>query len=617
MRASFPVGKYLEKGISMTKFDERIEQLRKEMDSKKIDFYLIPTADDHSSEYISDFYKVRNYYAGFTGSAGTLLIGMDMAGLWTDGRYFIQAENQLAGSRVQLFRMGSAGVPTVSEYLKEHLPEGGALAFDGQVVDLAQGEGYEEILLPKHGRLLWDCDLAGSLWTGRPERSAETVYILDEKYAGKSRREKLSELRRYMKEKGGDRVLLSSLEDIAWLMNLRGSDVSHTPVFLSFALIGQDTAWLYADSRAFSDAVADTLAEDGIILKPYMEIYDELKRLSEGKLMYDSSKVNYALCQCVPKTVSVILADIHEMIPKAVKNDVELDNLRRGHIKDGVAVTKFMYWLKTNVGKIPITEISASDYLENLRSRIDTYVDLSFTTISAYKANAAMMHYSATPETDAVLEPSGMLLVDSGGQYYEGTTDITRTFVLGEISGEEKKHFTLVAKSMLNLANAKFLYGCTGYTLDILARSPLWKLGIDYQCGTGHGVGYLLSVHEGPNGFRWKPVAGRNDSAVLEVGMITTDEPGVYIEGSHGIRTENELICVEDEKNEYGQFMRFEMLTWAPIDLDGIDTRWLNPEDIEQLNTYHRMVYEKISPYLEEEEREWLKKYTRPVGVEQ
>ena len=601
----------------MTIFDERIEKLRKEMEAEKIDFYLIPTADDHSSEYISDFYKVRNYYAGFTGSARTLLIDMDMAGLWTDGRYFIQAENQLAGSQVELFRMGDAGVPTVSDYLKEHMPEGGTLAFDGQVVDFAQGEGYEEILASKHGRLLWNRDLAGSLWEERPERSAEPVYILDEKYAGKSRGEKLSELRRYMEKKGGDRVLLSSLEDIAWLMNLRGSDVSHTPVFLAFALIEQDTVQLYADNRAFSEAVTEALAGDGIILKPYMEIYEDLKKLSEGKLMYDSEKVNYALCQCVPKTVSVLPADIHEMIPKAVKNEVELDNLRRGHIKDGVAVTKFMYWLKTNVGKIPISEISASDYLENLRSQIDTYVDLSFTTISAYKANAAMMHYSATPETDAVLEPSGMLLVDSGGQYYEGTTDITRTFVLGEISEEEKKHFTLVAKSMLNLANAKFLYGCTGYTLDILARSPLCKLGIDYQCGTGHGVGYLLSVHEGPNGFRWKQVPGRREFAVLEAGMITTDEPGVYIEGSHGIRTENELVCVEDEKNNYGQFMRFEMLTWAPIDLDGIDIRWLNPEDVEQLNTYHQMVYEKISPYLDAEEKEWLKKYTRPVGVEQ
>lgn len=614
MRASFWVREYLEKRISMTVFDERIRLLREAMKAENIDFYLIPTADDHASEYVSDFYKVRNYYAGFTGSAGTLLIGMDMAGLWTDGRYFIQAENQLAGSQVRLFRMGSAGVPTVYEYLKEHLPEGGILAFDGQVVDLAQGRGYETMLASKQGRILWNRDLAGSFWKERPERSAEPVYMLDIKYAGKSRRQKLYELRQYMEQKGGDEVLLSSLEDIAWLMNLRGNDVKHTPVFLAFAKIDKASVQLYADRSAFSEKVTAALAEDGVILKPYMEVYDDLKKLSKEKLMYDPVKVNYALSQCVPESVSVISSDIDEMIPKSVKNETELDNLRRIHIKDGVAVTKFMYWLKTNVGRIPISEISASDHLEKLRSDIDTYLDLSFDTISAYKANAAMMHYSATPETDAVLEPSGMLLVDSGGQYYEGTTDITRTFILGPISEDEKKHFTLVAKSMLNLANAKFLYGCSGYNLDILARGPLWNLGIDYQCGTGHGVGYLLSVHEGPNGFRWKQVPGRKDFSVLEAGMVTTDEPGVYIEGSHGIRTENELICVPDEKNNYGQFMRFEMLTWAPIDLDGIDIRWLNPEDIGQLNTYHRMVYEKISPYLDADEKAWLRHYTRPLG---
>lgn len=598
----------------MTVFDERIETLREAMRAEHIDFYLIPTADDHASEYVSDYYKVRNYYAGFTGSAGTLLIGMDMAGLWTDGRYFIQAENQLAGSKIRLFRMGNADEPALFEYLRENLPTGGTLAFDGQVVNLAQGQAYADMLASKQGRVLWDHDLAGSLWRERPSRSSEPVYILDEKYTGKSRRQKLEQLRQYMKKKGGDAVLLASLEDIAWLMNLRGNDVRHTPVFLAFAKIDRDKVSLYADSSAFSEEITAALAKDGIVLKPYMDVYDELKILSGENLMYDPVKVNYALSQCVPEEVQVLPSDINEMIPKSVKNETELDNLRRVHIKDGVAVTRFMYWLKKNVGKMPISEISASDYLEKLRSDIDTYLDLSFDTISAYKANAAMMHYSAAPETDTALEPSGMLLVDSGGQYYEGTTDITRTFILGPISEEEKKHFTLVAKSMLNLANARFLYGCSGYNLDILARGPLWNLGIDYQCGTGHGVGYLLSVHEGPNGFRWKQVPERKDFSILEAGMVTTDEPGVYIEGSHGIRTENELICIRDEKNSYGQFMRFEMLTWAPIDLDGIDIRWLNPEDIVQLNTYHQMVYEKISPYLDTEEREWLRYYTRPLG---
>ena len=599
----------------MTEFDQRIEILRERMKEDQIDFYLIPTADDHASEYISDFYKVRNYYAGFTGSAGTLLIGMDMAGLWTDGRYFIQAENQLAGSQVELFRMASAGVPTVMEYLKEHMPEGGTLAFDGQVVDLAQGKHYEEIMNLKNGKILWSEDIAGSYWKNRPERVSKPVYELEEKNAGKSRHQKLSDLKAYMASKDGGYVLLASLEDIAWLLNLRGADVTHTPVFLAFALISQEKTYLYADGNAFSDTICEHLASDDVELKSYMSIYEDLKMLNGGSILYDASKVNYALSQCVPESMKIVPADINVLIPKAIKNEVELENLRNAHIKDGVAVTKFMYWLKTNIGKIPMSEISASDYLANLRAQIDTYVDLSFDTIAAYKSNAAMMHYSATPETDAVLQPEGMLLVDSGGQYYEGTTDITRTFILGPISDEEKKHFTLVAKSMLNLANAKFLYGCTGYNLDILARGPLWNIGIDYRCGTGHGVGYLLSVHEAPNGFRWKQIPDRNDSAVLEEGMVTTDEPGVYIEGSHGIRTENEFICVKDELNEYGQFMRFEMLTWTPIDLDGIDKQWLNPDDLRQLNTYHQQVYEKLSPYMNEEEKEWLKEYTKAVGV--
>lgn len=597
----------------MIQYDERIKLLREQMNVRNIDFYLIPTADDHASEYISDFYKVRNYYAGFTGSAGTLLIGKDMAGLWTDGRYFIQAENQLQGSSVKLFRMGSQGVPTIAEYLEEHLPEGGSIGFDGQVVDLSQGRIYEEIAEKKGGSIFWNEDIAGNLWQERPKRMSAPVYILEEKYAGKSRRQKLEELRSYMKKESGSRALVASLEDIAWLLNLRGDDVKHTPVFLAFILVEPDKVRLYADVSAFSENIRKALGEDGVELKDYMDVYKDLEAVEDGSLMYDPTKVNYALSQCVQDSVSVIKTDNNYLLPKSIKNEVELENLKRVHVKDGVAMTKFMYWLKKNVGNMPITEISASDYLGELRSKIDTYLDLSFDTIAGYKEHAAMMHYSATPETDVLLKPEGMFLVDSGGQYYEGTTDITRTFVLGPISDEEKKHFTLVAKSVLNLANAKFLYGCTGYNLDILARGPLWNIGIDYQCGTGHGVGYLLSVHEAPNGFRWKRVPERNDAAVLEAGMVTTDEPGVYIEGSHGIRTENELICVEDEKNQYGQFMRFEMLTWAPIDLDGIDTKWLNPEDIRQLNTYHEMVYEKISPYLDEEEKSWLRHYTRPI----
>ena len=597
----------------MNQFTERIKKLREVMAEKNIDFYLIPTADDHSSEYVSDYYKVRNYFAGFTGSAGSLLIGREMAGLWTDGRYYIQAERQLEGSCVSLFRMGSDGVPMITDYLKAHLPEGGTLAFDGQVIDRTQGQDYEKIVEAVHGRILWDKDMAGQFWEDRPERSCAPVFELEEKYSGKSRKEKFAELRRFMDAKGGDRVLLASLEDIAWLTNLRGGDVTHTPVFLAFALIDRERAGLYVYESAFSEEVRAHLMEDGVALKSYMDIYRDLEGLDGGCLLYDGTKVNYALARSVSEKVQVLPVDINKMIPKSIKNETELQNLRDIHIKDGVAMTKFMYWLKTNIGKIDITEMSASDYLWELRKNIDTYLDLSFDTISAYREHGAMMHYRAVPETDVALEPADMLLVDSGGQYYEGTTDVTRTFILGPVSDEMKKHFTLVCKSMLNLANAKFLYGCSGYNLDILARGPLWNLGIDYRCGTGHGVGYLLSVHEAPNGFRWKKVLERNDSAILEAGNVTSDEPGVYMEGSYGIRTENEIVCVRDEKNEYGQFMKFETLTWVPIDLDGIDPQWLNPEDIRQLNVYHEQVYEKISPYLNRDEKEWLARYTRAI----
>ena len=346
----------------------------------------------------------------------------------------------------------------------------------------------------------------------------------------------------------------------------------------------------------------------------YHSVYDYVKTLpASSTVLCDKKRVNYTLVHSLPEGISLVDLPNPTTARKAVKNETELNNLRMAHIKDGVAVTRFMYWLKTNIGKIEISEISAADYLHARRAEQEGFLDLSFSTIAGYNANAAMMHYSATPESNAVLRPEGFLLVDSGGQYLEGTTDITRTFVLGPISDEWKLHFTTVLRSMLNLARAKFLYGCRGVNLDILARGPLWDMGLDYKCGTGHGVGYLLNVHEGPNGFRWKIVPERSDSCILEEGMVTTDEPGVYVEGSHGIRTENELICRKAEKNEYGQFMEFEHLTLAPIDLDGVDPSLMSAAEIKALNDYHALVYEKLSPYLTLEEKDWLKYSTRAI----
>lgn len=575
---------------------------------------MIPTEDFHESEYVGDYFKVRKYMSGFTGSAGTLVVTLSEAGLWTDGRYFIQAENQLKGTGIDLYKMGEPKVPTVEEFIKEKTPEHGWLGFDGRVVNALLGIKLKEALEKKDAKIDSSSDLVDAIWEDRPAISKEPAYLLDIKWVGKPRKEKLSEIREVMEEKKADSFILTSLDDIAWLLNIRGNDVTYNPVVLSYVIVRKEECLLFIQPGALSEVVQKELEQDAIKIYPYHSVYQYIRAIPETETVLLSKKrVNYAILSGLKEGITIIDEINPTTTKKAIKNKVELENLRKSHIKDGVAVTKFMYWLKHQVGKEEITEISAADYLEGLRKEQEGFLELSFDTISAYQANAAMMHYSATPEHNAKLKPEGFLLVDSGGQYYEGTTDITRTFVLGPIPDEWKKHYTLVAKSMLNLANVKFLYGCNGLNLDILARGPLWNIGIDYRCGTGHGVGYLLNVHEGPNGFRWKHVPERDDQAVFEEGMVTTDEPGVYIENSHGIRTENELICKKAEKNEYGQFMEFETITYAPIDLDGIDVTYFSETDKMQLNQYHKMVYEKISPYLTKEEADWLKEYTREI----
>ncbi len=584
------------------------------MRQKQIDVYMIPTEDFHESEYVGDYFKVRKYMSGFTGSAGTLVVTLSEAGLWTDGRYFIQAENQLKGTGIDLYKMGEPKVPTVEEFIKEKTPEHGWLGFDGRVVNALLGIKLKEALEKKDAKIDASSDLVDAIWEDRPAISKEPAYLLDIKWVGKPRKEKLSEIREVMEEKKADSFILTSLDDIAWLLNIRGNDVTYNPVVLSYVIVRKEECLLFIQPGALNEIVQKELEQDAVKIYPYHSVYQYIQAIPETETVLLSKKrVNYAILSGLKEGITIIDEINPTTTKKAIKNKVELENLRKSHIKDGVAVTKFMYWLKHQVGKEEITEISAADYLEGLRKEQEGFLELSFDTISAYQANAAMMHYSATPEHNAKLKPEGFLLVDSGGQYYEGTTDITRTFVLGPIPDEWKKHYTLVAKSMLNLANVKFLYGCNGLNLDILARGPLWNIGIDYRCGTGHGVGYLLNVHEGPNGFRWKHVPERDDQAVFEEGMVTTDEPGVYIENSHGIRTENELICKKAEKNEYGQFMEFETITYAPIDLDGIDVTYFSETDKMQLNQYHKMVYEKISPYLTEEEADWLKEYTREI----
>lgn len=584
------------------------------MAQRGIDIYVVPTSDFHDSEYVGEHFKARKFITGFTGSAGTAVITMTEAGLWTDGRYFVQAERQLEGSTVTLYRMGEEGVPTVDEFLAEKLPENGCLGFDGRVIGGTWGRRMEKLAEKKNGTIHCNEDLIDIIWEERPALSKEPAFILEEKYAGKSTAEKLAAVREAMEKEGADYHILTSLYDIAWLLNVRGGDIECVPVVLSYLVLTEKECIWFLQEEIVDEKLRAYLNENHITTRAYDAIYEYVLDIpANAKVLLSAGQVNYRIVSSLNEDITIIDKPNPTLLMKAVKNPTEVDNTRAAHVKDGVAVTKFMYWLKNNIGKTKITEISASDYLENLRKEQENFLGVSFNTISAYGANAAMMHYSATPESDTELKPEGFLLVDSGGHYYEGTTDITRTFALGPITDEMRTHFTAVCRSNMNLAHAKFLYGCTGLNLDILARGPLWEMGIDYKCGTGHGVGYLLNVHEGPNGFRWRVVTERNDSGVLQEGMITTDEPGVYLEGKYGIRTENELVCHKSCKNEYGQFMEFENITYAPIDLDAIDPEQMTKREREYLNEYHAMVYKTLSPYMTEEENEWLKRYTRAI----
>ena len=612
-------------GNVMNVVRDRLDALRKLMKERGMDAYMIPTADFHESEYVGEHFKCREYMTGFTGSAGTALITMDEACLWVDGRYYVQAAAQLKDSTVTMMKMGQEGVPSLRAYLEDKMPEGGCLGFDGRVVNAAEGLALEEMLRERGARISYGEDLAGMIWQERPELSAEPAWVLDERYAGKSALDKIADVREAMEKVHASVHVLTSLDDIAWLLNIRGNDILYNPVVLSYALVTMDQLYLFVNSSVLEGkaypyledekgiSVREYLERTGVTVMPYDGVYDMVEGLKNEKVLLEKCRVNYAVYRLIDGSNKVIDRINPTASMKAVKNDVEIENEKRAHIKDGVAMTKFIYWLKKNTGRIPMDEISVSDYLGKLRMDQEGCIGLSFATISAYGAHGAMCHYSATPESSIPLEPRGLYLIDSGGQYYEGTTDITRTIAMGPVTDEEKEHFTLVLMSMLRLGDVKFLHGCRGLSLDYAAREPLWRRGLNYEHGTGHGVSYLSSVHERPNGIRFKMVPERQDNAVMEAGMITSDEPGVYIEGSHGIRTENLVLCVEDEKNEYGQFLRFEYLTYVPIDLEVIDREIMSERDVELLNRYHEQVYEKISPYLDEDERVWLAEATRAV----
>ncbi len=585
--------------------------LRREMEREGIDIYIVPTSDFHQSEYVGDYFKAREFLTGFTGSAGTAVFTREKAGLWTDGRYFLQAEEQLRGTGIELYRMGEPGVETIPEFLARELPCGGCLGFDGRTVGNAEGKEYEAAVEQKSGRIVWEYDLADRIWKDRPPLSSEPAYLLDIAQTGESAASKLGRLREKMKEEGADAHVISSLDDIAWLFNIRGNDIRYCPLVLSYAIITQDQAVLFADPRKFDGDVKEALEKVNAAVRPYGEIYDAVRKIASGSVLLDPERTSYAMYHAVPAGCRILEAQNPCVLMKCIKNDTEAENIRQAHIKDGIAHTRFMYWLKKNIGKIPITEISAAEQLRKFRAEQDGFLGESFEPICAFGPHGAVVHYSATDETDAVLREGSLFLTDTGGHYREGSTDITRTVALGDIPQEQKEHFTLVARAMLRLADTVFLHGCSGATLDCAARQVLWKKRLNFNHGTGHGVGYLLNIHEAPINFRWKE--GKAPAQVFEKNMVISDEPGIYIAGSHGIRLENLLLVREDEKNEYGQFMKFETLTLVPLDLDALCPEQMTEEEREVLNAYHRRVRNVIGPHLCLEERRWLEEYTRPV----
>ncbi|SCH93459.1 Xaa-Pro dipeptidase [uncultured Clostridium sp.] len=592
----------------------RIEKLRKLMSQKEIYAYIIPSSDFHQSEYVGEYFKSREYISGFTGSAGTIVITKDDGGLWTDGRYFLQAETELKDSGIKLYKSGMEGVPTIEDYLYDNMPENSTLGFDGRVISVDEGEKLKHRLKSKNIKISYEDDLIDYIWEDRSSMSSEIGFLLDIKYTGEDFLSKLNKVRKSIKENNATMHIIASLDDIAWLFNIRGRDVKYNPVLLSYAIITLDKVYLFVDDNKLTIEMKEELNKADTIIKPYFEIYDFIKNIDKDQVvLLDKSKINYAIYNNISSEIEKVSVQNPTVLLKAIKNEVELNNIRKCHIRDGVAMTKFMYWLKNNVGKIEMDEVSIDEQLLKFRQAQENFIEPSFNTIAGYKEHGAIIHYSATKESAYKLYPEGLLLVDSGGQYFDGTTDITRVYVLGDIPEVQKTHFTAVVRGMVKLSMAKFMYGCRGYNLDILARGPIWDLGIDYRTGTGHGIGFVLNVHEAPNGFRWRIVPERNDSCVLEAGMVTTNEPGIYIDGSHGIRIENELITVKSDVNEYGQFMEFEAVTLVPIDLDGINPMLMEKAEIDYLNDYHKKVYNEISPYLNEEEKEWLKKYTRAI----
>lgn len=588
---------------------EKINALKKIMGDSNIDAYIIVTDDYHGSEYVGDYFKEREYMSGFTGSAGTLLVMTDFAGLWTDGRYFLQAEEELAGTGIELMKSGETDCPSIEVFLYDKLKENSVVGFDGRTVNCNFFNRLKNRLDSKKITYAMDKDLVDAIWKDRPGMSLRKVWELDYEYTGMSRKDKIGHLFEIMDKNGADAMVLTALDEIAWLLNLRGDDIEYCPVFLSFMYISQKISVLYVNRSILSDDIISGLADDGIIIKDYETVYDNLAGISSEKIMIDPSSANCFIKENIAKNNYVLEAESPVELFKAMKNPIETENIENAHIKDGVAVTKFVHWLIENVKKGNVTEMSAAEKLDEFRKEGEGYIGQSFAPIVAYKEHGAIVHYEATKKTDVTMQPSGLCLIDTGGHYLQGTTDITRTVPLGELTEEEKRAYTLVLMGHLRLAATIFKYGVTGGGLDIIARAPLWEYGMDFRHGTGHGVGYLLNVHEGPQRISW-----RNNDVVLDEGMVVSDEPGYYKTGKFGIRHENLLLVKTDlPETEYGRMCYFKNLTYVPFDKEALLPELMTSRDIRLFNRYQKNVYDRISPYLCEDDKKWLETYTKPI----
>lgn len=593
----------------MNEINQRLESLREVMRREHLSAFIFPSTDAHQGEYVADHWQGRTWISGFNGSAGTAVVTMKSAALWTDSRYFLAAEEQLKGTEFQLMKLKIEGTPTISEWLAQELQgENAEVGLDGMVNSYHETMGLIADLRKSGGiTVRTNFDPLGLIWTDRPAIPANPVEIQPMEFAGESVASKISRIRTALRQRHANGMLISALDDIAWTLNLRGIDVHCVPVFVSYLLISSQQVSLYVDSAKINDEVKAYLTENGISLYPYNKVAEGLERYSEYNILLDGDETSYFLWKTV-KCQEIIAGNSPVPAMKAQKNDREIAGFRQAMLRDGVAMVKFLRWLKPAVEAGGQTEISIDRKLTSLRAEQHLFRDISFDTIAGYQAHGAIVHYEATPETDVALKPEGLILIDSGAQYQDGTTDITRTIALGPVTEEMKHVYTLVLKGHIQLELAKFPDGASGTQLDALARECMWREGYNYLHGTGHGVGSYLSVHEGPHKIRmeWKPTP-------LRAGMTVTNEPGLYLSGKFGVRIENTLLIKDYQTTEFGKFLQMESLTLCPIDLTPVDFSMLQPEEIEWLDTYHRDVFEKLSPYLEGEDLEWLREATRPV----